>query len=159
MNPDAFLAFFLSTICHFLCRGHFLLSILLYDTILNTCARTYKPTNGSRLSSRHVFTLYIYILTNTHTPVQPTSQPSIKPCSLMFVKVINFLCEIRDHGSRTEGDGCQPQNLPLLSSTDTSSMSPQPSHGHRGYPRIPRALTNKGSQQGERRKTQMKEHF
>lgn len=44
------------------------------------------------------------------------------PRSLMFVKVINFLCEIRGHGGRTEGDGCQPQNLPLLSSTDTEAL-------------------------------------
>lgn len=29
----------------------------------------------------------------------------------MFVKVINFLCEIRGHRGRTEEDGCQPQNL------------------------------------------------
>lgn len=44
------------------------------------------------------------------------------PRSLMFVKVINFLCEIRGHGGRTEGDGCQPHNLSLLSSTGTGAL-------------------------------------
>lgn len=98
--------------------------------------------------------------TQTHT-YQASRQPNQAsgPCSLMFVKVINFLCEIRDHGGRTEGDGCQAQNHSPLSSTDTGTLwvhSIRPLHGHRGYPRIPRDLTNKGSEWGKRRKTQMK---
>lgn len=98
-----------------------------------------------------------YIQPHMVTHAQP-NQASV-PRSLMFVKVINFLCEIRGHGGRTEGDGCQPQNLSLLSSTDTGALwvhSTGPLHGHRGYPRIPRALTNKGFEWGKRRKRQMK---
>lgn len=74
------------------------------------------------------------------------------PRSLMFVKVINFLCEIRGSGGRTQGDGCQLHKLPPLSSADTRAPrvhSSEPLLGHRGYPRIPWALTNKGFEWGK----------
>lgn len=125
-----------------------------------------RPTNTHAKThiSRHVCTVHTHMLTHrhTHTHIHQASRQANQasgPRSLMFVKVINFLCEIRGHGGRTEGDGCQPQNLSLLSSTGTGALwvhSTGPLHGHRGYPRIPLALTNKGSEWGKRRKTQMK---
>lgn len=44
----------------------------------------------------------------------------------MFVKVINFLCQIRGHCGRTEEDGCQSQNsLSAFIYWHWSPMSPQ----------------------------------
>lgn len=67
-----------------------------------------------------LFAQYREANTLTYTSQKPNQASG--PCSLMLVKVINFLCEIRDHGGRTEGDGCQPQNHSLLSSTDTGAL-------------------------------------
>lgn len=120
------------------------------NTLIKPCVRSmYSHANRHKHTHRH-----------THEPGQ--ADRASGPRSLMFVKVINFLCEIRGHGGRTEGDGCQPQNLSLLSSTGTGALwvhSTGPSHGHRGYPRIPGSLTNKGSEWWKRKKTQMKGNF
>ncbi len=102
------------------------------------------------------------MLTDMHTDIHQAgwqANQASGPHSLMFVKVINFLCEIRGHGGRTQGDGCQPQNLSLLSSTGTGAPwvhSTGPLRGHRGNPRIHDAQTNKGSELGKRKKTQIK---
>lgn len=43
---------------------------------------------------------------NRYTHIHRANRAPV-PRSLMFVKVINFLCEIRGHGNRTEGE-CVP---------------------------------------------------
>lgn len=116
-----------------------------------------QNTQAETHISRHVCKAQAHMFTDIHQAGRQPNQES-GPHSLMFVKVINFLCGIRGHGGRTEGDGCQPGNLPLLSSTDTGALwvhSTGPLHGHRGYPRIPGALTNKGSEWGKK-ETRMK---
>lgn len=86
---------------------------------------------------------------HTHTRVHQASwQPNQASGagSLMFVKVINFLGEIRGRSGRTEGDGCQPQNLSAFIYWHWGSLSPQ----HRaftwapGLPTLTQGPTKKG---------------
>lgn len=91
--------------------------------------------------------------TLSHTHARP-NQASVA-CSLMFVKVINFLCEIRDHGGRTEGDGCQAQNHSLLSSADTGALWVRLTEAFTWAPGLP-AHTH-GSNQQRLRVGQMRE--
>lgn len=93
----------------------------------HTCTHMCRPTSKNTHIQACVHSTHSHAntYTHTHTLIHQASRRANQasgPRSLMFVKVINFLCEIRGHGGRTEGDGCQPQNLSLLSSTGTGTL-------------------------------------